>query len=476
MNASSEKIVIAGAGVAGLSAAHHLQGSADVPFVVFERAPHVGGYSRTVRYKDFRFDLGGHRFYTKKPEVRALIEKLVGDDLLEVDRLSRILFQGRFVNYPLSAFNTLKAVGPVGAARAILDYGGIKLKKPFSAANPEGTFEQWALNRFGRYLYNIYFKVYNEKTWGVPCSELSADFAEQRIKGLSFREAVKDAILGGSGNESLVRRFSYPRYGFGQIPDAMARSVSGANAILTGHAVVEVEHDGNRITAVTARRPDGGAVRQPCCELVNCIAVDELVGLLRPQVPSEVTEAAQALRYRSLVVLLLVVDVEQVSPDHWIYVPSPEIGFCRLHEPKNWSRDMAPPDRTALVLEYFCDQGDPVWQRQPRDLAAEAAADLATMGLIQPEQASDCTVVRLPKAYPVYNLGYRDPLDVVTGYLARFENLYSIGRNATFLYTSSDHYIDMGLKAAENVLGHNHNLNEIGRDKGYAEAWGKGKP
>jgi len=474
MNASNEKIVVAGAGVAGLSAAYRLQGSADVPFVVFESAPYVGGHSRTVQYKDFRFDLGGHRFYTKKPEVQALIESLVGDDLLQVDRLSRILFRGRFVNYPLSAFNTLKAVGLFGAARAIFDYGGMKLRKAFSAPAPEETFEQWALNRFGGYLYNIYFKIYTEKTWGVPCSELSADFAEQRIKGLSFREAVRDAILRKSADESLVRRFIYPRYGFGQIPDAMARSVSGPNAVLTGHTVVGVEHDGRRVTSVTARRPDGGTVRQPCCEFINCIAVDELVGLLRPQVPPEVTEAARALRYRSLVVLLLVVDVEQVSPDHWIYVPSPEIGFCRLHEPKNWSRDMAPPGKTALVLEYFCQQGDPVWQRRPADLAAEATADLATMGLVRPEQASDCTVMRLPKAYPVYNLGYREPLGVVTGYLASFENLYNIGRNATFLYTSSDHYMDMGLKAAENVLGHNHNLNEIGRGKGYAETWGKG--
>ncbi len=476
MSVPDEKIVIAGAGVSGLSAAYRLQGAAPTPFVVFERAPYIGGYSRTVRYKDFRFDLGGHRFYTKKPEISDLVSKLVGDDLLEVDRLSRILFRGRFVNYPLSAFNTLKAVGPTGSARAIFDYAGMKLRRALSGSRrhaPEATFEQWALNRFGRYLYDVYFRVYTEKTWGVPCSELSADFAEQRIKGLSFREAVKDAILRRGGDESLVRRFSYPRYGFGQIPDAMAAAVGAPNEILTDHVIAEVEHDGRRITAVTARRPHGPAVRQPCSELLNCIAVDEFVGLLRPRVPPEVLEATRALRFRSLVVLLLVLDTPQVSPDHWIYVPSPDIGFCRLHEPKNWSRDMAPPDRTALVLEYFCQQGDPVWRRQPALLAAEAAGDLAMMGLIDAGAASDCTVVRLPKAYPIYNLGYRAPLDVITGYLSRFENLYNIGRNATFLYTSSDHYIDMGLKAAENVLGHSHNLDEIGRDKGYAEAWDK---
>jgi protoporphyrinogen oxidase len=198
--------------------------------------------------------------------------------------------------------------------------------------------------------------------------------------------------------------------------------------------------------------------------------LDELVGLLRPPAPPEVLESARALGYRSLVVLLLVVDVEQVSPDHWIYVPSPGIGFCRMHEPKNWSRDMAPPGRTGLVLEYFCQQGDAVWQREAGDLAAEAARDLAGMGLLQPAWVTDCTAVPLPKAYPVYRLGYRRHLDTVTRYLAGFGNLYNIGRNATFLYTSSDHYVDMGLKAAENVMGHSHNLHEIGRERGYAEA------
>jgi protoporphyrinogen oxidase len=476
MPAANEQIVIAGAGVAGLSAAYRLQGSADVPFIVFERAPYLGGYSRTVQYGDFRFDLGGHRFYTKKAHVHALVEQLVGDDLVEVHRLSRILFNGRFVNYPLSAFNTLKGLGPLGAARAVLDYGIVKLRaaaSPRRAASPAGheqTFEEWALPRFGRYLYDAYFRVYTEKTWGVPCSELSADFAEQRIKGLSFREAVREAILRRSEGESLVRTFVYPRYGFGQIPQALARAVKEPNRILTDHAVVEVEHEGHRIRAVTAVRRDGVAVRQPCCEFINCIAVDELVGLLRPPAPPEVLESARALGYRSLVVLLLVVDVEQVSPDHWIYVPSPGIGFCRMHEPKNWSRDMAPPGRTGLVLEYFCQQGDAVWQREAGDLAAEAARDLAGMGLLQPAWVTDCTAVPLPKAYPVYRLGYRRHLDTVTRYLAGFGNLYNIGRNATFLYTSSDHYVDMGLKAAENVMGHSHNLHEIGRERGYAEA------
>ena len=245
-------------------------------------------------------------------------------------------------------------LGPLGALRAVRDYALMKLDRAFSGGGPEQTFEQWALSRFGRYLYEVYFKVYTEKTWGVSCSELSADFAEQRIKGLSFREAVKDAILRKGQDESLVRRFLYPRRGFGQIPDALAAAVREPNRILTGHGVVEVEHEDGRIRAVVAERADGGRVRQPCSELICSMAVDELIECLRPAPPEGVLRAARRLRYRSLVVLLLTLKVERVSPDHWIYVPAPEIGFCRLHEPKNWSPEMAPPGRTALVLEYFC--------------------------------------------------------------------------------------------------------------------------
>lgn len=475
MTAAHESIVIAGAGVAGLAAAWRLQGRADVPFVVFERASCVGGHSRTIQHEDFRFDLGGHRFYTKKPEVQALIEELVGDDLLVVDRVSRILFRGRFVHYPLSPFNTLRALGPFGAARAVLDYAATKPRMAVARPAREETFEDWALSRFGRYLYDVYFKVYTEKTWGVPCTELSADFAEQRIKGLSFREAVKDAILPRGDTESLVRRFVYPRRGFGQIPDAMARAVAAPNRLLTGHDVTAVEHDGSHITAVQARRPDGSSVRERCCEFINCIPLDELVRLMQPAPPQEVLSAADALRYRSMVILFLVVEAPRVSADHWIYIPSPEIGFCRLHEPKNWSPDMAPPERTGLVLEYFCQEGDSRWQTDDAGLAREATDDLAAVGLVDPRSVSGWTVVRLAKGYPVYELGYRPHLDAVTGFLKQFANLYNIGRNATFLYTSSDHYMDMGLKAAENALGHEHDLDAIGREEGYAESWQKGE-
>ena len=474
MMSEDSTIVIAGAGIAGLSAAYRLQGHAHAPFVVFEKAPCVGGHSRTIQYDGFRFDLGGHRFYTKKPHVQELVETVVGDDMVTVDRISRILFRGRYFDYPLGAFSTLKALGVLGASRAVLDYGLMKVGKLFSGGGVDETFEQWALSRFGDYLYQAFFKVYTEKTWGVPCTELSADFAEQRIKGLSFREAVKEAILRRGDAESLVRQFIYPRYGFGQITDNMAAAVREPNRLLTGHPIVEVAHEEGRIVAVTAGREDGRRVRQPCAEFVNCIPVDELVRLMSPAAPPEVLAAADQMRFRSVVILFLIVDAPQVSPDHWIYIPSPQIGFCRMHEPKNWSADMAPPDKTGLVIEYFCQEGDERWQADQGELAAEAEEDLRKMGLLEHGQVCGHTLVHLRKAYPVYNIGYAEHLAVLNDYVGRFPNLHNIGRNATFLYTSSDHYIDMGLKAAENLLGHEHDLDEIGREKGYAETWQEG--
>ncbi|MFO8007760.1 MAG: FAD-dependent oxidoreductase, partial [Candidatus Brocadiia bacterium] len=248
-------IVIAGAGIAGLSAACRLQGASELPFVVLERDEQLGGHSRTLQWNGFRFDLGGHRFYTRKAPIERFVRDLVGDDLLTVDRVSHIRFRGSFVDYPLRPLSTLAALGPVGATRAVLDYATMKLKRLADGHEVENTFEQWALNRFGQYLYQVYFKVYTEKTWGVACSELSADFAEQRIKGLSFREAVRDAVLKTGEDESLVRRFLYPRFGFGQIPGAMAQKVRPPNRILRRRRVQAIEHREGRVTAVRTAMP-----------------------------------------------------------------------------------------------------------------------------------------------------------------------------------------------------------------------------
>jgi len=464
-----EVIAILGAGVAGLSAAYALQGRTDIPFVLYEKEDYIGGISRTMCHGDFRFDLGGHRFYTKNQRIAKLIEDLVGADLLTVNRLSRIYFNKRFVNYPLSALNALRALGVVGATRATCDYVLEKIKRPVAPHGLEPNFERWTVSRFGQYLYRVYFKTYTEKLWGIPCTELSADFAEQRIKGLSFREAVKEALTKKSQSSSLVRNFLYPRWGFGQIPDALAAAIEPPNKILTGHCVQRLRHDGRRITFVVLELADGTRLQQPCADVLTSLPLRELVTKLEPEAPPHVREAAERLSYRDMLILFLAIDREHVSRDNWIYVPSAEIGFARLHEPKNWSECMSPPDRTSLVLEYFCQEGDTRWNQADSDIASEAAAELDQIGLLGPDEVLDHAVVRVRKAYPMYTVGYRENLRVVQSYLARFANLQNIGRSAAFCYTSSDYYIEMGLKAAENLLGASHELHTIGWDREYAE-------
>ncbi len=464
-------VVIVGAGLAGLSAAYKLQQAPNHNFIVYEKGSFIGGHSRTEKFKDFRFDLGGHRFYTKKKYIENIVRKLIGKDVLTVDRLSRILFKGRFVDYPLSAFNTLRALGIYGACKAIIDYLLVKSKNVLSKKVGEVTFEEWALNRFGKYLYNVYFKIYTEKMWGVPCDELSADFAEQRIKGLSFREAIKDALTKKGDSVELIRSFLYPRFGFGEIPKALARTVLPPNRIILNHEVVEVSHDGERILSVKVQGKGNAKKKQECSSLINCMPLGDFLRTLKPAAPEGAIKAADELIYREIVILLLTLNVERITPDHWIYISSGDIPFIRIHEPKNWSPEMSPPKETSLVIEFSCTEGDRYWEMKPNDLAEEGISNLVKMGLIKREWVTDFTTARMKKAYPVYKVGYTKHLDEINKYLSRFSNLYNIGRNPSFVYNSGDHYMDMGIKAAENILGHRHDLSKIGLEHGYAETW-----
>lgn len=464
-------IVVLGAGMAGLTAAYTLRGKTTHPIKVLERDPVHGGASRTIAFDGFRYDLGGHRFYTKMPHIQKFVEDLVGKDLVTVDRVSRIYLNHRFINYPLAAFDVLRALGPIKSSQITLDYAFTKVKECLSPS-PDETFEQWATKRFGRKLYDIYFKVYSEKLWGVPCGELSSDFANQRIKGLSFREAVRDALLKKSDATTLVKRFIYPRLGFGMIPDRLVEGWTAPDELLLSTPATRVVHNGSRIERVIGR---DGEVEFKSHAVVSNIAMDDLVRLMDPAPPAEVRAAADALRFRDMVVLFATFRVPQITPDHWVYCSDADCPFGRFHEPKNWSAEMAPADRTGLAIEFFCQAGDATWTADPKDLFETSIAQLERMGLIEKAAADRFDVQRIRKAYPVYRVGYRSHVDAVLGYLKRFENLQSVGRNALFRYTSADVYIDMGIKAAENLLGRRHDVASLGSEGGYAED-GKFRP
>lgn len=456
---------VLGAGLTGLTAAHHLARQGEAARV-FEAEPFIGGASRTVQHEGFRFDLGGHRFYTRNQRVLGLLDELLGDEMLTVARLSRIFLRGKFVEYPLSFFGALGALGPADALRVGASYAFERTKRLFRSP-PDKTFEDWVVSRFGRKLYEIYFKPYSEKVWGVPCDELGADFAEQRIKGLSFREAVKNMFFRKNAPATLASQFLYPALGFGRICEEMAGELA-PDAVQLDSRVEEVRHDGEQVREIAYRR-NGRLEAEEAAHVISTIPVPALVKALRPAPPADVLEAAEGLRFRDLVVVFLTLDREQVTPDHWIYFSTDDVFFGRIHEPKNWSARMAPAGKTGLVVEIFCFKTDPVWGEADDSLIERCSRRLAELGLIKEAEIGGGTVVRLRHAYPLYIPGYQERMDAIVGHVSKIANLQLAGRNGLYRYTSGDYYIEMGLKAAENVLGENHDLQLVGAAEEYAE-------
>lgn len=460
-------ITIIGAGLSGLTAGYVLA-KANQPCRIFEREPFIGGLARTVAFRDYLFDLGGHRFYTKLPDVQEFVEELLGEDLIAVNRSSSIYLRGRLIAYPLRALNAMLSLGLVDSAHVGWDYLIEKLSQLGRELPPERNFEEWAVRRFGRRLYEIYFKTYSEKVWGVPCPELSPDFADQRIRGLSFSEAVKNALFRRKPKATtLIARFFYPKRGFGMIPDALAARLP-EGTVVTSSEVVKVSHSGDRITSIDAATPEG-IIGHKVTNLISSIPLTTFVRLLEPPPPKEVMEAAAQLRYRDMVIVFLGINKPQVSADHWRYFPSEDVPFARFHEPKNWSALMAPPERTSLVVEYFANRGDDCWNMADRVIVDLTVRHLERLGLMTAGELESSLVLRLSHVYPLYTVGYRAHAERVLEYLGGFSNLQCIGRPARFLYTSSDHYILMGIKAAHNILGANHDLSSIGTEKKYAE-------
>ncbi len=458
-------VAIIGAGLTGLTAAWKLH-QEGVPVRVFEADPFLGGASRTVAFNGFRFDLGGHRFYTRNQQVLDAVLSLLPDEIITVPRRSRIYLSGRFADYPLRFFNALAVLGPVASLGVAASYTWERTKQLFRRP-PQVTFEDWVVSRFGRRLYEIYFKPYSEKVWGIPCNELGADFAAQRIKGMSFRAAVKEMFFKDKkAPVTLVSQFLYPRLGFGRIPEAMAAALpQGALELST--PVTRLDHDGRRITSVVYSKNGHETPLRPS-HVINTSPVTDMVRSLQPAAPAEVIDAASGLKYRDMVIIFLILDREQVTPDNWIYFSSDDVFFGRIHEPKNWSKDMAPAGRTSLVVEVFCFEDEAVFSEPDASVTVRTVKRLTELGLIKKSDVSGSKVVRLKKAYPLYVRDYRQRTKVLFDYLRRFENLQPAGRNGLYTYTSGDYYIEMGLKAAENVIGATHDLAIVGAEQEYA--------
>lgn len=462
----SDRTVIIGGGPAGLTTAYELS-KHDRKSVVFEKADRVGGISRTETYKGYRFDIGGHRFFTKVGEVEQLWQEVMGDEFIKVPRMSRIYYDNKFFSYPLEPYNALSNLGLINSTLILWSYFKAKLKP----SPVEENFEQWVSNRFGKRLFETFFKTYTEKVWGIPCTEIRADWAAQRIQGLSLKKAVMNALFGSNNTKTLIKEFNYPVYGPGQMWERFQQKLnSKGSPVHLNTEVTEVEREGKRITSITIKQ-NGNTSKVTGKHYVSSMPVSLLLKKMNPAPPEKVLEAANSLKYRDFLIVSLVVDRAELFPDNWIYIHSPEFKVGRIQNFKNWSKAMVPDQsKTCLGMEYFCNQGDDLWQMSDSELIKLASQEVKNLGLVDSEvKIEDGTVIRQYKAYPVYDDEYRRNVDIIKEYIQTFENLQTVGRNGMHRYNNSDHSMLTGLLAAKNIMGEDHDLWKVNVERSYHE-------
>ena len=466
-----EALVI-GAGPAGLTAAYKLS-KFDVQSTILEADIVVGGISRTINHFGYRFDIGGHRFFSKIPLINELWRDMLGEEFLLRPRLSRIHYDGHFFNYPLKLTNALAGLGIVEAALVGLSYA----KAMLAPSLPETTFEQWVSNRFGQRLYEIFFKTYTEKVWGMPCTEISAEWAAQRIKNMSLIEVLRNTF-GANGRSkdgqvitSLIEQFNYPRFGPGMMWERFESSLRdhGIETIFD-RRVEKIWHNKRRVECIGARSCTGEMVKLSADQFISSMPLRNLIESLDPAPPDEVLRAAAQLRYRDFITVVLIVNRENVFPDNWIYIHSPEVKMGRIQNYKNWSPDMVPDlSKTSLGLEYFAYENDEMWSWPDKKLIELGIKECVQLGFIEPNEVLDSTVVKMKKAYPIYDQGRTDNVAILKNYLDGMENLQTIGRNGQHRYNNMDHSMLTGLCAARNVVGERYNVWAVNVDAEYHE-------
>ncbi len=462
ISSSKYPVAIIGGGPAGLTAAFELSrhGSHSI---VLEKLSQVGGLARTERYRGYHFDIGGHRFFTKVPAVEEMWNEVLGHDFLERDRLSRIYLDGQYYQYPIEALEVVRKLGPVESFRCGMSYLAAKWKP----RHPVHSVEDWIVNHFGERLYRRFFGTYTEKVWGMPCSSISADWAAQRIKGLSLLSVIKNALgLDRRGPaKSLIRSFQYPRLGPGMMWERTAELVEAAGSrVQLDTDVTEIHWEPGRVTAVVA---NGETIAAD--NFLSTMPVRELIGALRPRVP-ELDAVAAHFQYRDFLTVALMIRQPNPFPDNWIYVHDREVHVGRIQNFNNWSPQMSPDrDVTCLGLEYFCNEGDPIWSRSDEELKQLAIEEIGRLGLADPALVEDAAVVRAPKAYPVYNGQHEAGLRTLREFLPKIPNLQLIGRNGTHRYNNQDHSMVTAMMAVDNLFGAQHDLWSVNVDEEYLE-------
>jgi protoporphyrinogen oxidase len=476
------EVFVIGAGPAGLTAAYCLTKQAR-SVIVIERDPiYVGGISRTVDYKGFLFDIGGHRFFSKSQEVVALWQEILPDDFIARPRLSRIYYNGKFFSYPLKAFEALLKLGVFTSAACMLSYAYAKVR-PIA---PARTFHEWVRNQFGERLFQIFFKTYTEKVWGMSCDEISADWAAQRIKGLDLTTAVLDGLKrslrfgrkpaaseGGETVKTLIESFQYPRKGPGMMWDAAAKKIRDQGGrLLLGRELVKLEFDEARnLWRIDVAANGGAHETYTARHVISSAPVRELVERIKP-VPISLLHA-RALRYRDFLTVALMVRKDELFPDNWIYIHDPSVKVGRVQNFRSWSPEMVPEGMSCLGLEYFCFEGDGLWSAPDSELIDLAKKEVAQIGLVTADDVVDACVVRQAKAYPVYDEEYRDNVAAIRLDLeGSYPTLHMVGRNGMHKYNNQDHAMMTAMLTAQNILAgeRRYDVWNVNEDAEYHEA------
>ena len=468
-----EQVVIIGAGPAGLTAAYELAKRGQT-CTVLEADDVVGGISRTVVRDGWRFDIGGHRFFTKVDEVEKLWHEILSDDdFLMRPRKSRIFYDGKYFDYPLRIFNVLGNLGIVEAVKCVASYAWARIRPPKDQTNYEG----WLVARFGWRLYRTFFKTYTEKVWGVPVASMPADWAAQRVKNLSFMSAAMNAILPKRNQKditSLIEEFQYPKFGPGMMWEVCRDKVVAAGSTVVMQApVVAIEHDGGRATAVVTET-NGVRTRHPASDVISSMPMSQLLLAMDPPVPDHIEKAARDLQFRDHLSVALVVPEADSFPDNWIYIHDPQVKVGRIQNYGSWSPYMVKPGFTCLGLEYFVFEGDDMWNTPDEDLIDLGKKELSHLGLAEIHDMEAGYVVRMPKAYPTYDEFYKANVETLKGWLASdAANVWPVGRNGMHKYNNQDHSMYTAQLTVENIVdGTHHDIWSVNVEEEYHEEKG----